>query len=334
MQRDFHYYCVAFLARAAGFSKGDALTLAYASQYVDNATESEPLRVGKMIFDPVRTAHIGLESYNWGVQKRIYIPFHFLPPKPIQSHRDSFIVSPDPAFAHLLIDEAKKENNKQLRLCRVGIALHAYADSWSHQGFSGRDNRENDVEKIRHYKNGTPKRLILENIFLDFLPEIGHAEAGCFPDFSYLKWDYINASREKVVRDNTGDFHKAAKKIYDILCGLPEATNPPRQPWRIISDDIRTLLEDTTENIDDRCDNWIDFLRNHFKKTKTEYDKHKWRRAALVPRKKSDIDWDKFKRKSFEKLTFAMKPGFYNSLWVKFHRAALLQRHFVLERLL
>jgi hypothetical protein len=40
MEKDFHYYCIGVLAKAAGFDKGDALTIAYASQYVDDATES------------------------------------------------------------------------------------------------------------------------------------------------------------------------------------------------------------------------------------------------------------------------------------------------------
>ncbi len=53
MFRDFHYYCVGVLAKAAGFQEDDALTIAYASQYVDDSTESEPINVGDMIFDPV-----------------------------------------------------------------------------------------------------------------------------------------------------------------------------------------------------------------------------------------------------------------------------------------
>ena len=75
MQEDFHYYCVGVLARAAGFSSKDALTIAYASQYVDDSTESEPLNLkaeNDLKFDPVRTAHYFVEAYNWSVQKRIY----------------------------------------------------------------------------------------------------------------------------------------------------------------------------------------------------------------------------------------------------------------------
>ena len=36
LQKDCHYYCIGALAWAAGFSRDDALLLAYASQYVDD----------------------------------------------------------------------------------------------------------------------------------------------------------------------------------------------------------------------------------------------------------------------------------------------------------
>jgi hypothetical protein len=78
MEKDFHYYCIGTLARASGFAPEDALTIAYASQYVDDSTESEPMRIGEMIFDPVRTSYEGLRSYDWSVQKRVLIPFHFI----------------------------------------------------------------------------------------------------------------------------------------------------------------------------------------------------------------------------------------------------------------
>lgn len=62
MDKDMHYYGIGFLARAAGFTKQHALTIAYASQYVDNSTEGEPIKVGNIFFDPVRSAHYGLKS--------------------------------------------------------------------------------------------------------------------------------------------------------------------------------------------------------------------------------------------------------------------------------
>ena len=100
MQLDFHYYCVGALARMSGFLPKHALTIAYASQYVDNATESEPVRVGGIGFDPVRTAHMGLTSFTWDVQKKIYMPFHFIPPYPVNSVDASFLTAPGSRFCH------------------------------------------------------------------------------------------------------------------------------------------------------------------------------------------------------------------------------------------
>jgi hypothetical protein len=185
VQKDFHYYCVAVLARAAGFNKKDALTIAYASQYVDDATESELIRLeipgADLKFDPVRTAYAGLDmtgALAWSAQKRVYLPFHFIPSLPFspkESDTFSFVTQPavdehrggTRSFAELLLEEAESESrrNRKRRLCRIGVALHTYADTWAHQRFSGRHNREeNDVENICVWADGDYKHLKLENL--------------------------------------------------------------------------------------------------------------------------------------------------------------------------
>lgn len=60
MQNDFHFYAIAVLARSAGFDAKDSITLAYCSQYVDDATESKPNQMRNSFFDPARTAHFGV----------------------------------------------------------------------------------------------------------------------------------------------------------------------------------------------------------------------------------------------------------------------------------
>ena len=60
MEKGFHYYCPGILARVSGFGPEEALTIAYASRYVGECTESEPIKVGDMIFDPVPTSHYAL----------------------------------------------------------------------------------------------------------------------------------------------------------------------------------------------------------------------------------------------------------------------------------
>lgn len=335
MQKDFHYYCIAVLAKAAGFDKDDALTIAYASQYVDDSTESEPIRVGDLMFDPVRTAHYRLKALNWATQKRVYIPFHFIPPNPIRSPRDTFVTAPNSRFALRILKEACGEELEVRRLCRIGVALHTFADTWTHQGFSGRRHKENDVECIYHREGKKWKYLLLENFYLDVLPQIGHSEAGHFPDQSFLTWKYTRKSTNEVVeRNNTQELLTAAKSIYQKLSKIDKSKSDRPIPWGDIETGIRDLLAHREEDVEKRCGKWKKHFQYMFDPLNFAYDSRAWRNDALGPDDEADTDWDDFEPSDFRHLQFPMKPGFYNSLWVQFHRAALRQRHLVLESLL
>lgn len=368
MQQDFHYYCIGVLARAAGFSQKDALIIAYASQYVDDSTESELIRLdigeSDLRFDPVRTSYDGLEtimSLSWSAQKRVWIPFHFLPPKPFRPERSkafSFVTQRDSPFAWLLLDEAAgepKQNHKR-RLCRIGVALHTYADSWAHQRFSGRQNRiENDVEDISVRTNGNYEKLTFENIFLDLAPQIGHAEAGLFPDLAYQKWRYRPrkppARKRYVERDNVAEFLQAAKTIYDWLRKASGADDPILKWEGELESNIRDLFEGPAalepeiaaqltlpayrshhaQDIRERCKRWKKVFASLFEPhpERYSYDKETWRKKALD----GPTDWDSFTQRDWDQTRFRLRRNFWDSLWLHFHRAALRQRHFVLENL-
>jgi len=335
MQKDFHFYCVGILCKAAGFKNKDALTIAYASQYVDDSTESEPINLGPHIFDPVRTAHIGLQAYEWSVQKRVFIPFHFIPAKPIHSENGSYLTQPNSEFAQAVLNEAINEKDKKFRLYRIGVALHTFADSWAHQGFSGRGNKENDVESIHLFGRNKWKRLLWENIFLDFLPQIGHAEAGYFPDQSYQCWKYKNGTtNEFVERYNSEVFLNAAKTIYMKLQEVDKPESDAAISWDDISDDIANLLKHKQKDINKRCKKWQKQFKTIFAPYKFEYDRLTWRDQALESKGDAKIEWDDFDPTKFRNIEFKMKPGFYESSWVYFHKAAQRQRHYVLENLL
>jgi hypothetical protein len=366
MQKDFHYYCVGVLARAAGFNRDDALTIAYASQYTDDSTESELIRLetdeGHLKFDPVRTSYSGLETIHslaWSAQKRVWIPFHFLPPAPFRPEERqtfSFVTRPDSVFGRMLLDEAAKEplENHNRRLCRIGVALHTYADSWSHQDFSGRESREeNDVETIS-LRSGSGKdwqKLGIENLLFDALPFIGHAEAGYFPDLAFQEWKCIVGGTRVVERNNIDTFAEAAQTIYDRLLLMEKVNSEPSVPWDEIGPKVRMLLasQDRAPKgverytmpayrsyqalmVENRCDRWRKEFGYLFepKADKFRYDKTAWRRDAIT----GDPDWDGYSEEEWNAmLPREVRPGFWDSLWVNFHRAALRQRHFVLENL-
>jgi hypothetical protein len=375
MQKDFHYYCVAVLARAAGFTKKDALTIGYASQYVDDATEAEGIKLGTkknyLKFDPVRTAYDlhkinqGLKSLDWSSQKRIFIPFHFLPAQPFNPEKAkafSFITKPDSAFARNLMTRAARTKDHKYRLCAIGIAVHTYADTWSHQGFSGRRAvPENDVESIHLYERSSRhwKHLRLENLALDVLPQIGHAEAGFFPDLPFQKWKCTTKWKTRtgpiqknLQRDNTEVFLEAGHEIYNRLHKMSKEKSSKPIPWKDLEPEIRDLLTKEPKatpfrgilksaarllaatKVEERCSNWQTKFASLFRPYPPgfpyHYDPKQWRKAAIH----GDTEWDEWSEGKWAKdLPRKVKPGFWDSLWVHFHRAALSQRHFVLENL-
>jgi hypothetical protein len=281
MQLDFHYYCIGALARMSGFSPHRALTIAYASQYVDDATESEPVSVGDIRFDPVRTAHKGLTSFTWDVQKEIYIPFHFIPPEPVNSADASFVTDPGSDFARRLWQRAISESDGLMRLCFIGTALHTIADTTAHSCFSGRRNEENDVEAICLFENGEYRHLFWQNIFYNLWPQIGHAEAGAYPDLPFLKWKYENHFGKEIIRDNPGEYLKAAERIFHDLCEISPHDDAVHE-WDEISGSIFGLLSYEDQDMEKRCAKWRDEFSSCFDPNQYLYDKLEWRRTALA----------------------------------------------------
>ena len=231
------------------------------------------------------------------------------------------------------MDEALKERKKTLRLCRIGVALHTYADTWAHQGFSGRKNHENDVECIHLWKKGGWDHLFWANIGLDAMPWIGHIQAGGFPDLGHLRWKYKNDATDEVVeRSNTAEFMKASKAIYDKLRAARKSKSVAAIPWQKLRPDIETLLKSTKEGEALR-NAWMRTFGGLFSPETLNYDKRTWRQEALDPDRAEDVEWDDLEPSDFTALSFTPKPSFFDSKWVQFHRAALKQRHYVLEHL-
>ncbi len=342
MNKDFHYYCMAVLAYKSGFSKQDSLTLAYASQYVDNSTESMLIKIGDIAFDPVRTAHYGLQIFNWTTQKRVFLPFHFIPPKPIIKIKDRFVTEPASQFAEMVYEDALKEEDDKLRLYRIGIALHTYADSFAHHGFSGRRHRENKVNKLYRWTGTRWKHLTFENIAFEISPKIGHLGAGMMPDISFLVWK-AEIDGKVYIKNNPFLYMKAAEMIYKKLCSVEEKKVHIPEDWNSFKDDLYRLFTYQPRNYNFftfrsdshlRCKKWRDRFSHLFHPHKYYYDKYYWRREALTEDPYSkEVKWDSFSHSDFEKLHFPLKEDFFDKDWVLFHQAALRHRYFVIENL-
>lgn len=221
--------------------------------YVQNLPRIHRLRFDKYgRFEPTCTAHYKLDDIlnpSPEVQHKVFIPFHFLPSglrvgesrlpptypdpvitrtpkKPDYSDRDfDWQTQRGSILARAVLDEALgavkfRHDERERFLIKLGIALHTYADTWAHQGFSGRNCQdENDVQAIKEKrgKNWFEVRSPLMRL-LDRTRFIGHLQAGRYPDRPWHVWDLQKAGRvDWSYRDNSLIFVNAANAIYRQL---------------------------------------------------------------------------------------------------------------------
>ncbi|MFC1836884.1 DUF6765 family protein [Thermodesulfobacteriota bacterium] len=332
MELDLHYYMVYKLAVLAGFDESEAEVIAYASQYVDDATESEPVQINGFSFDTVRTAHYKLAAFSWNVQKKIYMPFHFIPSRPggasaFSSKRPYSYVTRKATdrgsvLTGRLFNSAEQEEDPILRPIRLGIALHTIADTFAHYGFSGRWDSENNVGGIWFRDDDEWDYQTISSRFYDAGPQIGHLEAGNFPDTPHLYWKYENGKDRDILRNNVTDSLECAKHLYALL-KTANAQSDENHPLDSAEPEafaeIRRLIKMEAE-CKVRCREW----RRHTGARK--YDKTYWRKLAFSDK----TEWDWLSPPEFMGLNPPHKRGFDKSLWANFHRAARKQRCLVL----
>lgn len=201
MNVEFHYYAVHALALEAGLDVSFARDLACASQYVDAATAAMSLRTprGDYRVDPTQN----YTFWDEAVRSDVYLPFHFLPGdaeeaagKRRDGARNPYAVTPNGELAKGLLVAALRDKDP----FTIGVALHAFADTWAHQNFSGLMEPFNELPGSK----------------VSALPAAGHLHAMAMPDAPDGRW-----SDERLIEaqiDNAARFRQAARKIYRYLC--------------------------------------------------------------------------------------------------------------------
>jgi len=317
VQLDLHFYGIYALARASGYPAGKAHILAYSSQYVDDATATD---YPGLLWKPARTAHLGLETFSVNVQSEVYLPFHFTPGGE-GAEPQALITKANSRRAEGLLQAAFATGGECHGLYRVGIALHAYADTWSHQGFGGMKSDLNAVDHLHadtesRYWTMAQIRWIRENYPLyKAAPRIGHAEALSYPDIPYLRWSYSDASGTTRTIDNPERYIEALEAIYAHLCRHGEERSA--RPWKTLRPPLLRLLK-TRGSKEERERAWKRTIRNGDlfdfstrERSRALYHKDRWRRDAVQP---------VFNRRN--RRTFKQRPGFSTSHWARWHHAA------------
>ncbi len=309
MNIEFHYNITYILARKAKFDPEEAFTLAYSSQYVDDNSMHYYVNFengDRFISWVSQTMDITKPSQK---RQKIYPLFHFIPGdpnSPTARRKDGrthlFNTTPDSENARYLLNRALDTRD----LYRIGIAVHAYADTWAHQNFVG----------LKDDFNAMPGFVEI------LLPNIGHADARHEPDLVNNRWKDERLVEDLEIIDNNTRFIKAAEKIFAALWRFKNGEEEdPAPEWEDLKPRLLDAMDETYMlGADDRarkrayqkiCDDMPD------------YDEKEWKHKAI---EKREFETDIFDR-------YWAKEGFLESDWYKFQKAVEAHRYEALARL-
>ena len=256
MQIDFHHAVTYVVARIAGFSHADADIVAYAAQYVDDATCSGPVRFDNgAIYLRSSSAYRSIDLANLDPLNdlQVWMPFHFLPgngnadpgENPAGTFIHKLVTRPDSPIAQEMVRAAICDHDKPYALHRLGITMHVYADTWAHQGFAGVQHKINDVDNFKElgpvkvFKKGLG--AFINQILEDVVPPLGHGRANVFPDLPFLVWSYKDGHGTPVSRNNTDEFCSAADAMCRALQEYRRHTNATVQVTGLPAGDLAAI---------------------------------------------------------------------------------------------
>lgn len=247
MQLDMHYYGTYVLAKLAGLKDEICEIIATSSQLVDDNVADQDLEFleGSFISAQASSHHIGsLANIKGSDQRRVWVPFHFLPGNKGNTYEEKLICQKNSEIAQELVQSHLNYENTKLLAYLVGITAHVYADTFAHYGFSGISSPENTIDFssleylnlnadiLKYVSDKTEKfyekdnnGLIIDRLQSCFAQSIssslGHGGVATNPDRPYLEWSYkYSKTGEQVTRNNFSDYLEACEHIYNMFVDL------------------------------------------------------------------------------------------------------------------
>ena len=315
MDIDFHYYVIKTLAYKAGFSEEDAQTIAYYSQQVDDFVKCSPMRVrqeppeffvkkgyakksvgGTWQVMPHPTGINVLQSVRAHYQQSTLASFHFLPARPLSeiesesgfTRADYRCVRADDERAVLInriVEEAVRavlEQKCEKSLMQFGMALHTYADTYAHCGYSGLEGWENCAVIKKAFNRQTGKEEVppYERFAYSEIPHIGHGNSGHVPDICTYQIDVAmqkdendHACTQHIVRENLEDFLACAKAILEYLSRAAQTDVLDEIVWDEFKEELARAMQVPTA--DETKKDWLTaHWKTVFPEMVYQYDKH------------------------------------------------------------
>jgi hypothetical protein len=349
MQIDGHHTMTYIAARLAGYGHKPASTIAYAAQYVDDATNSGVIYFkNNAMYSRISSAHKMLDYRNSDelANHKVWVPFHFLPgnggmpagENPDGSFIRKLVCYPDSHVARDMLRACAGDRDKPYSLHRIGITMHVYADTWAHQGFAGVNHKINEVRDIKSNNRSLDKSFFnkIANFFLSESFPLGHGAALSHPDRPSLIWKYINGLNEKIERNNQEIFMDAVDKMCramqcfrakDVNMDLELMSGLPKEDARKILSLIKSIKGDSGEN---RHKKWIEEIHKgsfSFGPVDIDYTakgKGSWKHKSIGQLAASDTGRE----------VFVYRKTFLSSSWKHFHDALQAHRFDVLHDVL
>ena len=344
MQIDFHHSVTYVAARAARFEHEEAETIAYAAQYVDDATSDGTVSFSnKAMYTRISSAHktVDPENLNDVSNHLVWLPFHFLPANNGSHERgrinnsfvDKIICRPgsDSPIADDLLAMTLATKGKRNALQHLGIAMHVYADTWAHQGFAGVLHEVNEVDDAEETGGSGVFTQSLTDMIGSWIgekviPPLGHGRAQVLPDMPFLKWQYRDGRGNLVTRDNTADFCTAAEAMCRYMQTYRGASSASGLPAKDAAEIERLFATQKTECEKERHAAWLTAIKSgnfSFGPASISYDdkgRNSWKAKALGT--------------SFDLPVHTYSDDFLDSNWKMFHDALQQVRLMLLHDIL
>jgi len=230
MDIEFHYYMTYLIAARAGFSPGEATVIAQSAQEIDDNHIPVSVSAG------TTAAYENAISQTMNIlhphhNQKIYPIFHFIPGVPDaptaarkDGRKSDWVTTPDSPLANAMLDTAIRSGD----LYRIGASAHAFADTWAHQNFLGKDDPYNEMPD-----SGWNDRLVGEIALL----RIGHALAGHRPDIPGLIWSDRRLVHATI--DNTVRFLDAARALFAKLYAHKNGASPEQAQVESLTADLQ-----------------------------------------------------------------------------------------------
>jgi hypothetical protein len=220
------------------------------------------------------------------------------------------------------------------------MALHSYADTFSHQGFSGLLSKVNDIKECQPlsklpwswsdafsniFKWVTKDKF--DRLFDSAMPAYGHGQAMAYPDIPHLVWSYeydfsdefSTSYKSSGVIDNRERFKRAFQKITKYLTNFLEQ-HPHHEDGNVSFQNFDILLDTllTEKTHRERQKNWRNILLQEglFDENDSAltYDEDRWLRDAF-----ENFEDEKFNQRKVEKARLASNFPYTN--WYKYYMA-------------